>query len=625
MKKRIVILVVSLIAITGIIVGVSYAFFSIGGSQEQANNFTSGCLNISLTSNSASINLTNTYPITDIEGLETTSYDFTITNTCSSETNYRINLESLNKQINSLGADYIKVALSSDTVDNVISKLSSNTSVTPEIDGAYESYNLYTGTLKGEESKTYHLKLWIDYDATKEEAANKTYQSKINVIASSTIDDSEILTSEEILFDKSPEFIMAEASVNMPKVKYCFSSDNICTPSLEPDEIMDNRMRVFADHYKYKTKKVSTVLGELEVTPSPNKIIMCAQLDSTTKTVCSSVFVLNPGTTSSESYRLDSVLVEGEDDYGTTYYFFEGTSTTVRSNNWLKFAGFYWNIVRINGNGSVRIIYAGKSIEEREYGTTYYFFEGTSTTVRSNNWLKFAGFYWNIVRINGNGSVRIIYAGKSIEERENDDFIQSSVFAPDPPNVGIKWGYIGYMRKEDGDIGNEIDSTVKQIIDQWYENNLLDFSKYLDEDVGFCGDRIFSNSISSFHERLNNFTPTFKCINSENDLYTISSAAVGNRALQYPIGMLSGDEVVFAGMDMDYSNNFNFLNSKMPHWTMTPMHSSALAVVAADGTIGMDFSSRVEAGIRPVVNLRSDIEIIGKGTVNDPYFVVGAE
>ena len=573
MKKRIVILVVSLIAITGIIVGVSYAFFSIGGSQEQANNFTSGCLNISLTSNSASINLTNTYPITDIEGLETTSYDFTITNTCSSETNYRINLESLNKQINSLGADYIKVALSSDTVDNVISKLSSNTSVTPEIDGAYESYNLYTGTLKGEESKTYHLKLWIDYDATKEEATNKTYQSKINVIASSTIDDSEILTSEEILFDKSPEFIMAEASVNMSKVKYCFSSDNICTPSLEPDEIRDNMMRVFADHYEYKTKKVSTVLGELEVTPSPNKIIMCAQLNSTTKTVCSSVFVLTPGTTSSESYHLDSVLVEGKDDYGTTYYFFEGTSTTVRSNNWLKFAGFYWNIVRINGNGSVRII----------------------------------------------------YAGKSIEERENDDFIQSSVFAPDPPNVGIKWGYIGYMRKEDGDIGNEIDSTVKQIIDQWYENNLLDFSKYLDEDVGFCGDRIFSNSISSFHERLNNFTPTFKCINSENDLYTISSAAVGNRALQYPIGMLSGDEVVFAGMDMDYSNNFNFLNSKMPHWTMTPMHSSALAVVAADGTIGMDFSSRVEAGIRPVVNLRSDIEIIGKGTVNDPYFVVGAE
>ena len=568
MKKRIVILVVSLIAITGIIVGVSYAFFSIGGSQEQANNFISGCLNISLTSNSASINLTNTYPITDIEGLETTSYDFTITNTCSSETNYRINLESLNKQINSLGADYIKVALSSDTVDNVISKLSSNTSVTPEIDGAYESYNLYTGTLKGEESKTYHLKLWIDYDATKEEATNKTYQSKINVIASSTIDDSEILTSEEILFDKSPEFIMAEASVNMSKVKYCFSSDNICTPSLEPDEIRDNMMRVFADHYEYKTKKVSTVLGELEVTPSPNKIIMCAQLNSTTKTVCSSVFVLTPGTTSSESYHLDSVLVEGKDDYGTTYYFFEGPSTTVHSNNWLKFAGYYWRVVRINGNGSVRII----------------------------------------------------YAGKSIEERENDDFIQSSVFAPDPPNVGIKRGYIGYMRKEDGDIGNEIDSTVKQIIDQWYENNLLNFSNYLDVEAGFCGDRTLT-----LYDRENSSTSTFKCIDVENDLYTVSSAMIGNKALEYPIGMISADEVILAGIDGDYTSELHFLNSDITYWTMTPYTYFNLFLVSEDGRRSQNSLSTADIGVRPVVNLRSDIEIIGSGTSSDPYVVVGAE
>ena len=62
-KKRIIILTVSLIAVVGIIVGVSYAFFSIGGSQEQANTFTSGCLNISLTDASSSISLSNIYPI----------------------------------------------------------------------------------------------------------------------------------------------------------------------------------------------------------------------------------------------------------------------------------------------------------------------------------------------------------------------------------------------------------------------------------------------------------------------------------------------------------------------------------------------------------------------------------
>ena len=96
-KKKVIILVVSLIGITGIIIGVSYAFFSIGGVQDTANTFNSGCLNISLTNESTSINLTDAYPITDVEGLETTSYDFTVKNNCNSATNYQINLESLNQ------------------------------------------------------------------------------------------------------------------------------------------------------------------------------------------------------------------------------------------------------------------------------------------------------------------------------------------------------------------------------------------------------------------------------------------------------------------------------------------------------------------------------------------------
>ena len=158
-KAKISLLVGGLLIVLGGVIGITYSFFSTGGIQDTANTFTSGCLNITLTSTSNSISMNNTYPITDIEGLDKTSYDFTITNTCSSVANYEINLESISKQANSLNADYIKVSLSSDTNDNVISTLSSNTSVTPTIDGAYESYNLYTGTLSGNETKTYHLKL----------------------------------------------------------------------------------------------------------------------------------------------------------------------------------------------------------------------------------------------------------------------------------------------------------------------------------------------------------------------------------------------------------------------------------------------------------------------------------
>ena len=334
MKKRIVILVVSLIAITGIIVGVSYAFFSIGGSQEQANTFTSGCLNISLTNESTSINLTNTYPITDIEGLETTSYDFTIENTCTTETNYSINLESLNKQTNSLSADYIKVALSSDTVDHVISKLSSNTSVTPEIDGSYESYNLYTGTLKGSESKTYHLKLWIDYDATKEEAANKTYSSKINVIANP---ETTVVDTLEAKFGIEGTTVTSTLTEGVTSASYCITTDNICEPNTSAN-IGNNSYTV-------------------EVESKEENQMVCTKLNNTSKIICSNVIEgaklcpegaeacntilanskVNEGTPNfSQVATMNEGVYKTEDDWGDSYYY-RGAVT----NNWVKFAGFY--------------------------------------------------------------------------------------------------------------------------------------------------------------------------------------------------------------------------------------------------------------------------------------------
>ena len=161
-KKKKIWIIGGLVLCLVAVIGITFAFFSTGGTQDTANTFTSGCLNIELTDASSSIKLTNTYPISDVEGVDTTSYDFTVRNTCDTATNYSINLESLNEVANTLNADYIKVSLSSNTVDNVISKLSDNIVTTPELDGAYEAYTLYTASLGAHEEKTYHLKLWID-------------------------------------------------------------------------------------------------------------------------------------------------------------------------------------------------------------------------------------------------------------------------------------------------------------------------------------------------------------------------------------------------------------------------------------------------------------------------------
>ncbi len=264
-----VILIIGLIVLLVGVIGITFAFFSTGGVQGTANTFQSGCLNISLTNESTSINLSNIYPVTDIEGLDGTSYDFTIKNTCSTDANYQINLESVNEQSNSLNADYIKVSLSSNTVDNVISKLGDNASITPEVDGAYEAYKLYTGTLSASETKTYHLKLWLDYDATKEVAANKTYSSKINVVANPEITVTDNLEATFALNDKT---LTSTLTNNVTSATYCTTTDNICNPTT--------------------SATISNNSYTVELESKEEDQMVCTKLNGTSKVICSNKMLI---------------------------------------------------------------------------------------------------------------------------------------------------------------------------------------------------------------------------------------------------------------------------------------------------------------------------------------------
>ena len=574
MKKRMVILTVSLIAVVGIIVGVSYAFFSIGGSQEQANTFTSGCLNISLTDASSSINLSNTYPITDIEGLETTSYDFTITNTCSTNTNYSINLESLNQVANSLSEDYIKVSLSSDTVGNVISILSDNTSVTPEIDGAYESYNLYTGTLGASETKTYHLKLWIDYDATVEQAANKVYQSKINVIANP---ETQVVDNLEATFELNDKTLTTNLTNNVTSATYCTTTDNICTPNTSVN-ISNNSYTVALSSATPKTKQVATALGNITVNVASSQMV-CTRLNGTSKVICS-----NPEETS---------LVD-----------FSKTSCT-------------------SGCGEATV---GIYETTDNLGTAYYYRGDVE-----NNYVQFAGYYWRIVRINGDGSIRIIYDGTSAHtngERSSNRQIRESVF-----NSSLDYSYyVGYTYQTDAQRPSTQNggtaSDIKGVLDSWYSTNIA--GKGYDDKVvssaGFCNDRNTasgSNWVASgttfnyaAYERLvTNKTPTLECSNT-NDIYTTK------------IGLITADEVSMAGGVSGQSNNSYYLYTGLYYWTMSPYNFyvgvSSFANVFSVGSNGSLNHWNVDGPLdfRPVLNLSADVTISGgNGTMDNPYVI----
>ena len=586
-KKKKVWIIGGLVLCLVAVIGITFAFFSTGGTQDTANTFTSGCLNIELTDASSSINLTNTYPISDVEGVDSTSYDFTIRNTCDTPTNYSINLESLNQVSNSLNADYIKVSLSSDTFDNVISKLSTNTKATPELDGAYEAYTLYTGNLGANETKTYHLKLWIDYDATVSEAANKTYSSKINVIANP---ETQVVDTLEAKFTLDDKTLTSSLSSNVTSATYCTTTTNICEPTT-PASISNNTYTV-------------------ELEENDNNQMVCTKLNGTSKVICSN--------------GLEIKLLGGE--YILAHYQTVLTRTSFSSTV---------------TNTTTGTIY--KSANESQYddfGEVYYF-AGNPT----DNWFQFGTnssgqpLYWRIVRINGDGSIRLIYNGTTTSSTDESTMINTSQAFNSSYNNNM---YVGYMYQSDQVHGLTTNSSIKTIIDEWYLDNLADEADDLEGNAGFCGDRTtysgtgtgYTTTYYAAYNRLvNSKNPSFKCTDKDNDLYTTPGSSEGNGALKVtpgdndstptPIGLITADEVAFAGGVYGSNNTSYYLYNNAAYWTMSPYWYyggyARVFIVTSIGNLNLNSDVSYTWGVRPVINLRADVELTGSGTTDDPF------
>ncbi len=601
MKKKKIWIIGGLVLCLVAVIGITFAFFSTGGTQDTANTFTSGCLNIELTDASSSINLTNTYPISDVEGVDSTSYDFTIRNTCDTPTNYIINLESLNEVSNSLNADYIKVSLSSNTVDNVISKLSDNPNTTPELDGAY---TLYTGNLGANETKTYHLKLWIDYDATVEQAANKTYSSKINVIANP---ETQVVDLLEATFTLDDKILTSSLSNNVTSATYCTTTTNICEPTT--------------------TATITNNSYTVELEENDNNQMVCTKLNGTSKVICSNGLEIKPKTK-----MVETILGTIKVNLDTPDF-----SKTAQVN-----CDGIENCEETNG------IYEGTD----DHGTTYYYRGAVD-----NNWFQFGTnssgqpLYWRIVRINGDGSVRLIYNGTSTATTGNSTMINTSQAFNSSSNNNM---HVGYMYEKNQVHGLSTNSSIKTKLDEWYLANLVDEAEYLDGNAGFCGDRYPSTSESSSNGSggtgftktyygaairliiLNSKNPSFKCRDSQ-DLYTTPGSSKGNGALKVdpndegstptPIGLITADEVSFAGGVYNQSNTSYYLYNNAVYWTMSPVHYSGVRAlvfyVDSYGPLNGDLVN-LTYGVRPVINIRADIEVTGTGSQDNPFKVVGA-
>ena len=284
-----------------------------------------------------------------------------------------------------------------------------------------------------------------------------------------------------------------------------------------------------------------------------------------------------------------------------------------------------------------------------DYGTTYYF-RGAVT----NNYIQFAGYYWRVVRINGDGSLRLIYDGTSAHangERSTDRQISTSAFNSSYNDNA----YVGYMYRQTGarrykaTHANTNNSTIKTVVDNWYKTNIED-KGYSDKvaDVIYCNDRQIASDSGSYSgygtlgygTNATVYAPTSRLMTTsfswestqtikmtcsqKNDAFTVDDRNKGNGALTYPVGLLTVDEALAGGGKGGISNSSYYLYTGNYYWTMSPdVFFDGYAHVwrlLDDGNLYNNSVSNA-IGVRPVLSLESDISVTGSGTQSDPWVV----
>ena len=309
----------------------------------------------------------------------------------------------------------------------------------------------------------------------------------------------------------------------------------------------------------------------------------------------------------------------------------------------------------VPGDGTVGLY---KTIDD--LGTSYYF-----RGYVENNYVYFADFYWRIIRINGDGTVRMIYAGTEAHYNGDDttdvfiDNVYYNETADDNTYVGYMTGTAGASTYADTH-SNKEDSTIKKTVDAWYKNNIsgTTYEQYI-ADAVYCNDRSIANDeetnnyFKSDYEEDNigtgigkdttvysamkrnevDYTPSLKCFN-RNDRFTRDSS-IGNQKLTYPVGLITADEIALSGMVartnslfVSVRDNYLYNGDAYSFWSMTPLAFSSNAGSSVVYYFAQDanfFSALVASGevsgVRPVISLKADAITGGNGTMDNPFTV----
>ena len=290
-------------------------------------------------------------------------------------------------------------------------------------------------------------------------------------------------------------------------------------------------------------------------------------------------------------------------------------------------------------------------------GEDSYYFAGNMI----KNWVKFGGYYWRVIRINEDGSVRLLYSGTT--PSTTSAYIGTVAYN----TTKTSYMYGGYMYGTNTSLAtqrnNTTSSNVKKTIDTWYKNNLkTSYDKYISKTAIYCNERavgkdsaVDSKGAIAYHSACRtrmdavNGRPSYRCGNKKNgtlyettqavaDKFSASTSGGGNGKLTYPIALMTVDEMVFAGAVFGtdgydtlwtYNNSNNAsITGTSNWWTMSPSwynQGMSLNIVYGSKNPGKLVSTNVTSTttvVRPVISLKYCTQYSsGDGSSSNPYTV----
>ena len=383
----------------------------------------------------------------------------------------------------------------------------------------------------------------------------------------------------------------------------------------------------------------------------------------------SSITELDESEFANETTASDKGVYKKTDDLGTSYYYRGAVN-----NNWVKFGkepnkcmynnsevlyaeivGDEFNIRKVKNQEEC--LSTNMCMSQGMYGvgineTLCNAAGGTPLTEKAT--FITADMYWRIIRINGDGSIRMIYSGTTAPTSATATLmtglgtqISTSTF-----NDNIdKAEYVGYMYTLGQQHGNSTSSKIKTVIENWYKTTTLETDgttkKLVSQDQIYCNDRTASTAnvaysttnyttLTSWNSTgttyyygargrlINKKEPQLICP-TESDKFTSKNSSIGNKTLDYPVGLLTVDEEVMAGGVYVTSNSNYYLYTNQDYWLGSPNSFSddstgQVWIQNNSGDIISRYVSK-EAGVRPVISLSSKVKLLGSGTYDDVYTV----